>query len=270
MTLLLGVDDSKTMRKVLEITFAGENYRTVFAASANDALDKLGAEPPSVVLVDAALEGLNGYELCERIKSASPGVPVILLSSKQQPYDRNRGGQVGADDHIDKPFDTQQLIDKVSAAIRKSTGTAAFAPPPLVAVPAPAEASRARTQTLAYGAPLSPAAPISSPPAYATPAAYAAPAAYGAPTNVFTPSAPDYGAPVAAVPVAPPPLSAPPESLSSNGPLAGKLSDLGLTPDQVAGVLALSREVVEKVVWEVVPVLAETMIREEIKRLTGE
>jgi CheY-like chemotaxis protein len=268
-TLLLGVDDSKTMRKVLEITFAGENYRTVFAASANDALDKLGAEPPSVVLVDAALEGLNGYELCERIKSASPGVPVILLSSKQQPYDRNRGGQVGADDHIDKPFDTQQLIDKVSAAIRKSTGVAAPAAPPLAAVPTPTEAARSRTQTLAYGAPLSPVAPISTPPAYSAPAAYAAPQAYGAPTNVFTPSAPDFGAPAAA-PVAPPPLSAPPAALSSNGPLAGKLSDLGLTPEQIAGVLALSREVVEKVVWEVVPVLAETMIREEIKRLTSE
>jgi hypothetical protein len=122
---------------------------------------------------------------------------------------------------------------------------------------------------MAYGAPLSPAAPISTPPAYAAPAAYAAPSAYGAPTNVFTPSAPDFGAPAAA-PVAPRPLSAPPAALSSNGPLAGKLADLGLTPDQVAGVLALSREVVEKVVWEVVPVLAETMIREEIKRLTSE
>lgn len=49
-----------------------------------------------------------------------------------------------------------------------------------------------------------------------------------------------------------------------------KLVALGLTQDQIAGVLALSREVVEQVVWEVVPVLAETMIREEIKRLTAE
>ncbi len=48
----------------------------------------------------------------------------------------------------------------------------------------------------------------------------------------------------------------------------GKLQGLGLTPDQIQGVLALSREVVEQVVWEVVPVLAETLIQEEIKRLT--
>jgi hypothetical protein len=73
------------------------------------------------------------------------------------------------------------------------------------------------------------------------------------------------------VPVAPRPSSigAPP-ALSFNGQLADKLVDLGLNQEQVAGVLLLSREVIEKVVWEVVPVLAETLIKEEIKRLTGE
>jgi hypothetical protein len=55
-----------------------------------------------------------------------------------------------------------------------------------------------------------------------------------------------------------------------NGQLAGKLAELGLTPAQADAVLALSREVVERVVWEVVPQLAETMIREEIARLTKE
>lgn len=52
--------------------------------------------------------------------------------------------------------------------------------------------------------------------------------------------------------------------------MAAKLSGMGLTPDQVQGVLALSQEVVERVVWEVVPVLAETMIKEELKRLTAD
>jgi hypothetical protein len=64
--------------------------------------------------------------------------------------------------------------------------------------------------------------------------------------------------------------SASPSAFTVNGQLADKLVDLGLTAEQVAGVLLLSREIVEKVVWEVVPVLAETMIREEIKRLTND
>ena len=57
---------------------------------------------------------------------------------------------------------------------------------------------------------------------------------------------------------------------AGDGQLATKLTGLGLSQDQVQGVLSLSREIVEKVVWEVVPVLAETLIREEIKRLTND
>src|SRR3954453_8789122 len=62
-TTLLAVDDSKTMRKVLEITFAGEDFRTVLCESADEALRKLG-ENPQVALVDAGLENAAGYELC--------------------------------------------------------------------------------------------------------------------------------------------------------------------------------------------------------------
>ncbi|MGH7296128.1 MAG: hypothetical protein ACRELB_14390, partial [Polyangiaceae bacterium] len=67
-------------------------------------------------------------------------------------------------------------------------------------------------------------------------------------------------------PVAAPPAA--PVAAAVNGHLAGKLGDLGLSPAQVEAVLALSREVVERVVWEVVPQLAETIIKEEITRLT--
>ena len=118
-TTLLAVDDSKTMRRVLEITFAGEAYKVALAENADDAMGKLQAERPNVVLVDAGLEGTNGYELCQRIKAAQPGVPVMILSSKHQPYDRNRGSQVGVDDFMDKPFDTQQMLDKVAALAKK-------------------------------------------------------------------------------------------------------------------------------------------------------
>jgi hypothetical protein len=65
-------------------------------------------------------------------------------------------------------------------------------------------------------------------------------------------------------------VAAPAAALGGDGQFADKLSALGLTRDQVQGVLSLSREVVEQVVWEVVPVLAETLIKEEIKRLTTE
>jgi hypothetical protein len=93
-------------------------------------------------------------------------------------------------------------------------------------------------------------------------------------------AAPAPAAPVAAAPAAPAPAvrpatpAAPPVaaaiSAGNGADFSQKLSALGLTAEQVNAVLALSREVVEKVVWEVVPTLAETMIKEEIQRLTAE
>lgn len=303
-TTLLGVDDSKTMRKVLEITFAGEDFRTVLAENADDAMSKLHADRPSVVLVDAGLDGNTGYDLCQRLKSAAPGVSVLMLSSKQQPYDRARGSQVGADDFIDKPFDTQQLLDKVGTLLRRGAGgptlqpaAAVPHPAPLTSTahglgPAPAPAAvmqpspnraapdlsnRPRTATLAYGqgnplAGAGPVAPMIPAPVGAgprsSPIASAAPSPAPAPVVAAPPPArPAAPAPVA--PAAPAPRAA--AFAGGNGAdFSQKLSALGLTADQVNAVLALSREVVEKVVWEVVPTLAETMIKEEIQRLTAD
>ncbi len=274
-TTLLAVDDSKTMRKVIEITFAGEGYKTVVAANASEALAKAQSEQPQVALVDASLEGTNGYDLCRQLKAASPATVVVLLSNKAQPYDKSRGAAAGADDFMDKPFDTQQMIDKVSALAKRGAQAPAVAP---VAVPAPVahvptaqplafkpEAQRQRVQTLAYGstpvpAQAAPALTPSKPLGAASAFGSRAPASPG--VAPFSPAV----SPVAAA--APAPAAS--AGNGAHAEFASKLGGLGLTPAQVEGVLALSREVVERVVWEVVPTLAEAMIKEEISRLTRE
>jgi CheY-like chemotaxis protein len=308
-TTLLAVDDSKTMRKVLEITFAGEDYRTVLAENSAEALAKLGTENPAVALVDAQLGEESGYVLCQSMKRESPSLPVIILSSRQKPFDRARGSSVGADDFMDKPFDTQQLIDKVSAVLRAAAqAPAPPAPRPAVQPDVPKrppeaaarpEASRGRMQTLAYGTPPSvpvgqsardaqrsrPGSPV---PAAAKPVSPAkqAPARILpiAPTPVSgVPAQPDARRPApasrpdvsaAARGVTPsaaqPPAPAVDHAAAATGELAEKIQGLGLSEEQVQAVLKLSREVVEQVVWEVVPVLAETVIQEEIRRLTRE
>ena len=274
-TTLLAVDDSKTMRKVIEITFAGEGFKTVVAADAADAVAKAQSERPNVALIDAALEGTNGYDLCRQIKGASPSTVVVLLSNKAQPYDKARGTAAGADDFMDKPFDTQQMIDKVTALAKRGAqapAPAAHAPAPAPAPMAAAMASKApepqrqRVQTLAYGSTPLPAQAAAAPAPVAPPAkplGGASPFGSRAPT---TPGTQAYSPPAPAV-------AAAPAASGGNGvhaDFANKLGGLGLTPAQIEGVLSLSREVVEKVVWEVVPVLAETMIKEEISRLTRE
>ena len=268
-TTLLAVDDSKTMRKVLEITFAGEDFRTVLCANADEALGKLG-ENPQVALVDAGLENAAGYELCQKIKAQSPNVAVVMLSSKQQPYDRARGSAVGADDFVDKPFDTQQLLEKVSNIAKRAASAPVLAPaaapvvmPSAVAVKPAEVATRPRVQTLAYGASPNPPSPV-PPQVQARPVVQAAaPAPARAAESPSRPVSPVIPAPAAAAPAA---QHAEPTALPAD--FAGKLGHLGLSAAQVEAVLALSREVVEQVVWEVVPTLAETIIKEELKRLT--
>jgi CheY-like chemotaxis protein len=256
-TTILAVDDSVTMRKVLEITFAGPEFRCITVPGADAALDKLKSDKPAIVVTDVTLEGKNGYDLCKAIKQASPSTPVIILSSKQNPYDSAKGSAAQADDYMDKPFDSTQMLEKVKKLMASpSKGGDVKAAPE---TPKAVQAAPAAKPTPA----VSPAQPAA---AAATPAAGASPQRAKTmlynPGGVNTPTA-------AATPAKPEPAkSAMAAAAPTNGQMQAQLEALGLTPTQVEGVLALSRDVIERVVWEVVPVLAETLIKEEIARLT--
>ncbi len=142
---LLAVDDSVTMRKVLEITFSGEDFRVITADSSQSALGKLG-EGPNVFVIDTVLGGEDGYQLAKELRKRSPGAPIIMLASRYAPYDQARGRDAGADDWADKPFDTQQLIDKVKKVmLAKEAGGAVAAPPPMAAAPPPHAPSFSRS-----------------------------------------------------------------------------------------------------------------------------
>lgn len=267
-TKLLAVDDSKTMRRVLEITFSGEEFQTTILGSAEEALAAVKANPPHVALLDGHLgNSSSGYELCRAIKQVAPATRVIILASKQRPYDEGAGSSAGADGTFDKPFDSTKMVARVTeeAAHVAPAPAAAAAPPPLAA-PARVEPPRPVAPPPMVAPPEPALRPASTPAASASVAARRPPApaatASAAPPRVSTAQS----APVA-VPVAPATV---PLAAAATAGLAGKLEGLGLTRDQVAAVLSLSREVVEQAVWEVVPVLAETLIKEEIARLTAE
>ncbi len=266
---ILAVDDSATMRKILEITFAGTDFQLVTAKSGDDALAKLRGGDVSLVICDNSLGPTDGYDVAGRLKSTAPDVPVLFLSSRQNPYDAGRGSGARVDDHMDKPFDTQQLLDRVSKLL--GGGAVAAAPAPAAAAapapaPAAAAAPAAKPKTVAYGG----AAPVAAPQPTKT-AGFGAGGLGGpkpAPAAAAAPAARPVTTPSAAPPAARPAAAVSAATAAANGQLAGKLGELGLTPAQAEAVLALSREVIERVVWEVVPVLAETLIKEEITRLT--
>lgn len=299
---VLAVDDSATIRKVLEITFAAEDFRVVTADGSSSALSRLGEDAVAAV-IDTSLGNDDGYALAKEMRARNARLAVLLMASRYNPYDANRGRDAGADDFIEKPFDTQSLIDKVKKAIatREQTRMQVPAPAP---TPSPYTSPAALNTTTPFGAPPRP------PPAPSVGAATAGKPAWpgqrthtlsfeagggGGLPGVIVPSsarsgggasspnppqppapavAPASPTPAAAVarPTAvgsshgePGPTGASP---ASNGHLASKLGELGLTSQQTDAVLALSRELIERVVWEVVPALAETLIKEEIARLT--
>jgi CheY-like chemotaxis protein len=271
---LLAVDDSNTMRKVLGITFAGEGFEATICKSGTEALESARARAPDVALIDAYLAGENGYELCTKLRAIHPTLPVLILASKQRPYDEGAGRTVGAVGTFDKPFDSQKLIDKVQSVSGAAAEPAAMRPspvqaPPAVAAPvqaqvASAQAPAERIPSVAVPRPSSTFAGSPAP----RPQAPVGPASRGPTVGVaigavaLTQKAVPASSVVAAAPAA--------AVQAASGTMAAKLNGLGLSPDQVQAVLALSREVVEQVVWEVVPALAETMIKEEIRRLTAD
>jgi CheY-like chemotaxis protein len=327
---ILCADDSVTMQKVAEITFAASDYRCVAARSADEALKLAQAETPALILADAVMPGKTGYDLCKMIKgdAALASVPVVLMCGNSQAYDAARGEEVGADGHVAKPWDSQVLLDKVAEVIAAAAGgavakpaagasapAAAAAPakpaaPPSVPVPAASAPQPPRSATImgmpavamppggfakAADKPFAPptaAAPPPKPEPVAAPAAK--PAAVAPPPRPEPVPAPVVAAPAAApaaarptpgdgAPMARAPMikSVPTSRPDTNARIievlgrmprvmdAAKASGIDPQGPEMQALLKLSFDVVERIVWEIVPELAEELVRENLDKLAA-
>lgn len=122
-TILLA-DDSVTIQKVIELTFMEEDYEVVAASDGDEALERLEEITPDFVIADVHMPGASGIDVCRRSKELHPGVPVLLLVGTFEPFDEAAARAAGADAHLKKPFDSQELLRQVQAM-----ATAAPAPP---------------------------------------------------------------------------------------------------------------------------------------------
>ena len=117
MAKLLLADDSVTIRKVVELTFAEEGIEVVSAADGDAAMQKFVETQPDIVLVDVEMPGQNGYKICEMIKQdeATRTIPVLLLVGSFEPFDQTEAERVGADGFLTKPFHSiRDLVAKVN------------------------------------------------------------------------------------------------------------------------------------------------------------
>jgi DNA-binding response OmpR family regulator len=112
-TILLA-DDSVTVRRVVELTFGGTDIRVESVGSGAAALDRFYAGRPDLVLADVTMPPPTGYDLCRQIKSADRTVPVLLLRGAFESFDEERARECGADGHVVKPFESENLIARVN------------------------------------------------------------------------------------------------------------------------------------------------------------
>jgi CheY-like chemotaxis protein len=117
---LLLADDSATIQKVVDLTFADEGVQVVSVSSGQEAIDRLLETKPDVVLADVFMPSPNGYEVCEYVKTNEQfkHIPVMLLVGSFEPFDEAEARRVGADDILTKPFQSiRRLIDRVGALV---------------------------------------------------------------------------------------------------------------------------------------------------------
>ncbi len=153
---ILLADKSITIQKVVEMLFSGRDYEIVCASDGETALNEATRVIPDVVLVDVDLPRIDGYSFAARLKQTPQlaQAPVILMMSRDDMYDSAKGKQAGIVDNIAKPFESQELIEKVKKALA--------AAPPRVAAPAQpvARPPAAPVPPVREVPPLSQAAPV--------------------------------------------------------------------------------------------------------------
>lgn len=321
---ILLADDSVTIQKVVGIIFGSEEYALTVVDNGKAAVEKAREVNPDVMLIDALMPGMSGYEVCEAVRAIPElsSKPILLLTGSFEPFDENKAKTCGANDFLAKPFESQQMINKV-----KELYDAALAAP---VAPAAVEAPAPAAQEIEFEAPaaagndiwdaFTASEPAAAPPLDDTAFELGAPDPEPAPAvedgtgtkwipveeetfdfqeetsePVVQSAAPSFAVPVedsgafemeltpvqeqqvfstspAAEPepvFTAPVVEAPvPEAAAPIAPVAAAILPAEMSEEQLrTAILGASREVIERIVWEVVPDLAEAMIKEAIRQI---
>src|SRR5438552_12471 len=128
-TLLLA-DDSVTIQRVIELTFADEDITVIAVSDGDQAIARLESSPPDIVLADVGMPGKNGYEVAEYVKKTPKlaHIPVVLLTGAFEPVDQAKATAVGCDGVLAKPFEPQIVIGRVRELLGRSASAVGDAP----------------------------------------------------------------------------------------------------------------------------------------------
>jgi CheY-like chemotaxis protein len=278
---LLLADDSVTIQRVIELTFADEDIDVTAVGDGDAAIARLESEPPDVVLADVGMPGRDGYEVALHVQrsAALAHIPVVLLTGALQPVDEARAREAGCAGVLVKPFEPHMVIAKVRELLERRPGAAGT--PPADVIPPPATEDSPADALL--NAPPSPHAPQQSSDDYFAEldAAFASLSSEGQP-----PAGPPIGAPARMETPAPQPRR-PAEHTMADAFAALLALEQGQTasktpeewPAALTGIVdeiahRIAEQVTERVVRDLAPEIvsrvAERVVREEIDRLRQE
>ena len=233
MRTILVADDSITIRRVVELTFADTPLRVECVGTGAEAIERLDAIRPDLILADVVMPEPTGYEICAHVKRSARPVPVLLLAGTFEPFDPARARACGADGHVVKPFDSRSLVDLVERLLAASSP------------------DRADTAARDSEAEIEAEAVLD---------------------DLASECATDADLPARGTP----PVSEEDESeMAPSPPTPAEKGDgegRGLSPDQMEALVRavldrMTDRVVREIAWDVVPDLAETLIRERLREI---
>ena len=119
---VLVIDDDRNICELVGLYLAKEGYEVISAFDGVEGLRKFESEKPDIIILDIMMPGMDGWEVCRTIKKKY-STPILMLSAKGETFDKVLGLELGADDYIVKPFDPKELVARVKAVLRRSTGS---------------------------------------------------------------------------------------------------------------------------------------------------
>ena len=118
---ILLVDDDPNISRLVQLYLEKEGFEVKTADRGDDALSEFRKLPPDLMLLDVMLPGMDGWQVLKAIRKTST-IPIIMLTAKDETFDKVLGLELGADDYITKPFDTKELVARVKAVLRRTQG----------------------------------------------------------------------------------------------------------------------------------------------------
>ena len=116
--VIMVVDDDENIAQLVRLYLEKEGFEVVSFSRGDSALTAFKSNPPALLLLDIMLPGMDGWQVCRAIRQIS-SIPIIMLSAKDETFDKVLGLELGADDYMTKPFDPKELIARVKAVLRR-------------------------------------------------------------------------------------------------------------------------------------------------------